>query len=138
MIRVSMVVSASRSGLSLKPGAMSFAIQGAARIPKRQTPVRTVRSVVKAALASSQASRLVRLVRYSLKTGMKAADIEPSAKSSRRSEEHTSELQSQSNLVCRLLLEKKKANRAYDAQDVPENEPKRERRESGYHPEYHG
>src|SRR2546430_3838034 len=27
----------------------------------------------------------------------------------RRSEEHTSELQSQSNLVCRLLLEKKKA-----------------------------
>src|SRR5688572_32731297 len=28
--------------------------------------------------------------------------------SSTRSEEHTSELQSQSNLVCRLLLEKKK------------------------------
>src|SRR2546427_5169232 len=30
------------------------------------------------------------------------------AKSPSRSEEHTSELQSQSNLVCRLLLEKKK------------------------------
>src|SRR2546430_4526886 len=29
----------------------------------------------------------------------------------RRSEEHTSELQSQSNLVCRLLLEKKKKNK---------------------------
>src|SRR2546427_3424504 len=29
-------------------------------------------------------------------------------RSPRRSEEHTSELQSQSNLVCRLLLEKKK------------------------------
>src|SRR2546427_13250673 len=29
----------------------------------------------------------------------------------RRSEEHTSELQSQSNLVCRLLLEKKKRTR---------------------------
>src|SRR5688572_30917836 len=29
----------------------------------------------------------------------------------RRSEEHTSELQSQSNLVCRLLLEKKKKTR---------------------------
>src|SRR2546430_7703072 len=29
----------------------------------------------------------------------------------RRSEEHTSELQSQSNLVCRLLLEKKKSQR---------------------------
>src|SRR2546430_9373146 len=29
-----------------------------------------------------------------------------------RSEEHTSELQSQSNLVCRLLLEKKKQDRS--------------------------
>src|SRR2546430_13491645 len=29
-------------------------------------------------------------------------------KNERRSEEHTSELQSQSNIVCRLLLEKKK------------------------------
>src|SRR2546430_12537483 len=32
------------------------------------------------------------------------------ADASCRSEEHTSELQSQSNLVCRLLLEKKKKN----------------------------
>src|SRR2546430_8984679 len=32
----------------------------------------------------------------------------PSTKPPWRSEEHTSELQSQSNLVCRLLLEKKK------------------------------
>src|SRR2546430_4361593 len=32
----------------------------------------------------------------------------PEASPSQRSEEHTSELQSQSNLVCRLLLEKKK------------------------------
>src|SRR5256886_5097693 len=31
-------------------------------------------------------------------------------KGTMRSEEHTSELQSQSNLVCRLLLEKKKVN----------------------------
>src|SRR2546430_3025915 len=31
----------------------------------------------------------------------------------RRSEEHTSELQSQSNLVCRLLLEKKKKKNTY-------------------------
>src|SRR2546427_6390330 len=34
-----------------------------------------------------------------------------------RSEEHTSELQSQSNLVCRLLLEKKK-NKQQNEQDV--------------------
>src|SRR2546430_8313156 len=32
----------------------------------------------------------------------------PAVRRGRRSEEHTSELQSQSNLVCRLLLEKKK------------------------------
>src|SRR5256886_3328261 len=31
-----------------------------------------------------------------------------------RSEEHTSELQSQSNLVCRLLLEKKKKKELYE------------------------
>src|SRR2546427_7980559 len=34
--------------------------------------------------------------------------FQASPKSPDRSEEHTSELQSQSNLVCRLLLEKKK------------------------------
>src|SRR3712207_7332251 len=33
----------------------------------------------------------------------------------RRSEEHTSELQSRQYLVCRLLLEKKKHNPLYDA-----------------------
>src|SRR2546427_5679551 len=41
-------------------------------------------------------------------------------KSESRSEEHTSELQSQSNLVCRLLLEKKKKkktnNNCYSSQ----------------------
>src|SRR2546427_6702793 len=37
-------------------------------------------------------------------TGMQARE----AQAETRSEEHTSELQSQSNLVCRLLLEKKK------------------------------
>src|SRR3989475_8153214 len=34
----------------------------------------------------------------------------------RRSEEHTSELQSQSNLVCRLLLEKKKKKKKHHTQ----------------------
>src|SRR3989475_8773810 len=38
-----------------------------------------------------------------------------------RSEEHTSELQSQSNLVCRLLLEKKKKTR-----DIKEAQRERE------------
>src|SRR2546430_3403163 len=40
------------------------------------------------------------------------------AKAALRSEEHTSELQSQSNLVCRLLLEKKKNYNAYTLSEV--------------------
>src|SRR2546427_7945984 len=42
------------------------------------------------------------------------------ALASARSEEHTSELQSQSNLVCRLLLEKKKKTMTRISGHVPE------------------
>src|SRR5688572_31364444 len=45
----------------------------------------------------------------SLDLGALKKDIEAVMTNS-RSEEHTSELQSQSNLVCRLLLEKKKTD----------------------------
>src|SRR2546430_4096687 len=49
----------------------------------------------------------------------------PPVSSPRRSEEHTSELQSQSNLVCRLLLEKKKKKQIQKQNriqtDIPEN-----------------
>src|SRR2546430_4337833 len=40
-----------------------------------------------------------------------------------RSEEHTSELQSQSNLVCRLLLEKKKCPHAPKSIGAPRSRP---------------
>src|SRR2546430_4291697 len=40
--------------------------------------------------------------------GIQIRNADGNAAAVRRSEEHTSELQSQSNLVCRLLLEKKK------------------------------
>src|SRR3989454_2597218 len=52
--------------------------------------------------------------RESLKAGAgrpsytEVQDLAPTAKRTSRSEEHTSELQSPCNLVCRLLLEKKK------------------------------
>src|SRR2546430_4832196 len=61
-------------------------------------------------------SRLLRLGKGHL-VGRHEADVQPlthvgqmrlRALDRSRSEEHTSELQSQSNLVCRLLLEKKK------------------------------
>src|SRR2546427_8454815 len=47
----------------------------------------------------------------SFETQIRASHVGPGVAQTRkqlRSEEHTSELQSQSNLVCRLLLEKKK------------------------------
>src|SRR5688572_31990796 len=43
------------------------------------------------------------------------------ASASRGSEEHMSELQSQSNLVCRLLLEKKKKRGSYGVLGVTAN-----------------
>src|SRR5450432_780088 len=42
----------------------------------------------------------------------------PSRRRSQRSEEHTSELQSRSDLVCRLLLEKKKSHVRFDRSPV--------------------
>src|SRR5438034_2608386 len=41
----------------------------------------------------------------------------------KRSEEHTSELQSHSDLVCRLLLEKKNASTLHDARVLNEERP---------------
>src|SRR5262249_61531697 len=46
-----------------------------------------------------------------LKGGRQAPPLSPARRD--RSEEHTSELQSLTNLVCRLLLEKKKRKRKY-------------------------
>src|SRR2546427_6887267 len=53
-----------------------------------------------------------------------------------RSEEHTSELQSQSNLVCRLLLEKKKkANHTHSASKSTRPRPTRSTVRTA-HPQY--
>src|SRR5256885_4064637 len=43
--------------------------------------------------------------------GLFSGDVQAVFATAARSEEHTSELQSPCNLVCRLLLEKKKTNR---------------------------
>src|SRR5688572_32089744 len=55
-------------------------------------------------LVTGQAISLLRAAGISLRSIEQAEDYFADL----RSEEHTSELQSQSNLVCRLLLEKKK------------------------------
>src|SRR5688572_31218795 len=45
-----------------------------------------------------------------------------------RSEEHTSELQSQSNLVCRLLLEKKKKKKKRKKNRIKKNKKKKKKK----------
>src|SRR2546430_8708919 len=66
---------------------------------------------------------LMRSTRSTTSRYASSASVRPDAAStsvavscteSGRSEEHTSELQSQSNLVCRLLLEKKKQDESRD------------------------
>src|SRR5438270_4944259 len=55
-------------------------------------------------------SRSCRSGRVSISTTTSSGCTRRTRRTPMRSEEHTSELQSQSNLVCRLLLEKKKKN----------------------------
>src|SRR2546430_8408574 len=74
------------------------------RRPPRSTlfPYTTLfRSLAKAALGLG--GTIVLAGAYTMREGVIRVDVDEY-----RSEEHTSELQSQSNLVCRLLLEKKK------------------------------
>src|SRR2546430_9051889 len=64
----------------------------------------------------AMAAKLARLIYRMLRYGMKyvdqgAAFYELQHRHLQRSEEHTSELQSQSNLVCRLLLENNNTSR---------------------------
>src|SRR5688572_32295701 len=67
----------------------------------------------KAAISNNvMTPRLNNLVRFCFRSGSSQprwiSSCSRGSSRSVRSEEHTSELQSQSNLVCRLLLEKKK------------------------------
>src|SRR5690606_41222747 len=61
-------------------------------------------------IGSSRSQRSRNLARPTLRSPWSArGSVKEVTSSSARSEEHTSELQSRENLVCRLLLEKKKA-----------------------------
>src|SRR2546427_8339215 len=60
-------------------------------------------------------SLLDRLRRHEITPIPEMVDVLLESADASRSEEHTSELQSQSNLVCRLLLEKKKKISLYTA-----------------------
>src|SRR5438445_2713863 len=61
---------------------------------------------------SEPAARVARAVRPGCRSGRRRGVLACSrVQDEQRSEEHTSELQSRQYLVCRLLLEKKKASR---------------------------
>src|SRR2546427_6753256 len=62
-------------------------------------------------LAHHQTGRAISSSRGQLRGRLRDSEPWQRGGSTGRSEEHTSELQSQSNLVCRLLLEKKKKTR---------------------------
>src|SRR5438034_8536234 len=82
-----------RESGSVRPGAAAGATRSSS-----STPTAPKTRVSKAAISSSRLA-----VRRSETVTTRPPDSRP-----KRSEEHTSELQSHSDLVCRLLLEKKK------------------------------
>src|SRR5437016_6817055 len=72
------------------------------------TLFRSPRGSPPAALSRNRPAAVAAIIPRSTSTLPTDADASPGAHSNGRSEEHTSELQSLTNLVCRLLLEKKK------------------------------
>src|SRR5438477_6665464 len=80
------------------------------RPPPRSTlfPYTTLFRSLVWSLAVEERDQLVR-------TDLEVAQVQPLHAALERSEEHTSELQSHVNLVCRLLLEKKKKPQQHQA-----------------------
>src|SRR5688572_32697603 len=85
------------------------------RRPPRSTlfPYTTLFRSLDASTATGPSAALIEQARATLRLRGTASGDESELRARieadpKRSEEHTSELQSQSNLVCRLLLEKKK------------------------------
>lgn len=70
------------SGILRNPGAIAVTIVGAKRMPIKQIKPTKIRIKVKVILTSLSASFIPCVVWYSVRTGIRAEDIEPSAKSS--------------------------------------------------------
>src|SRR4051794_41752603 len=85
--------------------AVAFAFCQTARSSRRTTAIFVSNSIAFDAIGSSDVQAPVRRARRRSPSGARAG-----VGARRRSEEHTSELQSPVHLVCRLLLEKKKHN----------------------------
>src|SRR2546430_4010686 len=75
---------------------------------------RSAASIARESAVQSPRCDSARCAASSLAPAAIASEYDCSTCCASRSEEHTSELQSQSNLVCRLLLEKKKPPYRHD------------------------
>src|SRR2546430_13355552 len=87
------------------------------RRPPRSTlfPYTTLfRSACPMAQLTEMLMKLLDFALRRLRDSQPPRELRIAVSESGRSEEHTSELQSQSNIVCRLLLEKKKKNSTRD------------------------
>ena len=82
--RVIRTVSSPAAELAKKPGAMSRTSQGAARMPRRVRVPRTSSMAPATARSMRRVSARVRVVTYSVNTGMKADESAPSATRRRR------------------------------------------------------
>src|SRR5688572_31223245 len=92
---------ASSTSISRKAGLFCCPIKNSMRLPRGKTNRRRPKKETQ-----TLPTDCCTPIRSARPTSLSARKL--SAAAAPRSEEHTSELQSQSNLVCRLLLEKKK------------------------------
>src|SRR5574340_1522224 len=100
-------------------------------VDEQELAAREEEARLQAELAARQAAEAqAKQERSKRKTTKKAAEAEPQPVTPKRSEEHTSELQSPKDLVCRLLLEKKKPKPARYARLPPrgQHEPQSDSR----------
>src|SRR5699024_11445752 len=99
-MKSSLAIKKSRSVVKPSPSIKSFALEciSLEAVKGSQTTIASILSCSKATRASPGDK----------KAGVISSYERPASSNARRSEEHTSELQSRFDLVCRLLLDKKK------------------------------
>src|SRR5690606_41097310 len=113
---VSSPASASVETLGLSTIAMSGSLPAAAVVRSLTvSPVLPALRLIVMPMSAAQASMALAQSEAASRSGYgshRVYSVEPDESLSLRSEEHTSELQSRENLVCRLLLEKKKDHKS--------------------------